>query len=168
MSTLPKPDPLLGWPATPELEEAYWNRIRPKRRLDCLPGGINGVRPCPWASCAEHMIHILPPELVNDPRFRIDLMSQSCVLDVADGLTTLEGEKQDGVPVQALGQIIFMRPKDIEELTTKALQKLGPRVPDLLREEELEDGSVESWQWTGKTLEEMGEAKEETTKPRKR
>ena len=28
---------------------------RPQTRQDCLPGGCNGERPCPWASCRHHL-----------------------------------------------------------------------------------------------------------------
>jgi len=28
---------------------------RPKTRLDCLPGGPNEQRPCPWLSCKYHL-----------------------------------------------------------------------------------------------------------------
>jgi len=149
-----RPDPLVGWPATPEAEFQYWERIKPKRRLDCLPGGVNGVRPCPWASCREHLIHFLPPAVVNDPRFLIDYMQQTCTLDIADGLTTLEGEKIDGVPTQALARMILMRPKDIEKLKEEALAKLAPRVPDMVREETIDEEDREIWNWSGKTHEE--------------
>ena len=28
---------------------------RPVTRGDCLPGGCNGQRPCPWVSCKAHL-----------------------------------------------------------------------------------------------------------------
>src|ERR1043166_2852868 len=30
-------------------------RDRPRTRADCLPGGINEARPCPWVSCRHHL-----------------------------------------------------------------------------------------------------------------
>ena len=27
----------------------------PRRRLDCLPGGVNEARPCHWEGCKHHL-----------------------------------------------------------------------------------------------------------------
>ena len=60
---------------------------RPKTRGDCLPGGVNEQRPCPWASCKWHAIHLradletaTPDEVVDE----LEAMADTCILDVAD------------------------------------------------------------------------------------
>ena len=66
--------------------EAY---DRPKVRADCLAGGVNEARPCPWVSCRHH----LAIDLQKGPRSSgVSLiehgdpaeMAETCALDVAD------------------------------------------------------------------------------------
>lgn len=58
--------------------------LRPQTRADCLPGGINAARPCPFVSCRYHLaVHVDGPDLIvvtEDPA----TLPQSCTLDVAD------------------------------------------------------------------------------------
>jgi hypothetical protein len=62
---------------------------RPRFRGDCLEGGINAERPCPWATCAHHLSH----QVVNIKRENVSALltedfledgAPSCALDVAD------------------------------------------------------------------------------------
>lgn len=63
----------------------------PRVRGDCLPGGSNEVRPCPWNTCRYHVEH---PEV-------------SCALDVADrgGATLEEVGEYIGVTRERIRQI---------------------------------------------------------------
>lgn len=65
---------------------------RPRTRGDCLPGGINVERPCPFASCKYHLyldVSISGGLRFNFPDRDLDEISDTCALDVADrgGLT---------------------------------------------------------------------------------
>jgi hypothetical protein len=61
---------------------------RPLIRLDCLPGGINAERPCPFAACRHHLLLDVMPttgslkllHAHDDPA----LLAETCALDVAD------------------------------------------------------------------------------------
>src|SRR5262245_4590856 len=90
MPTMPDPDAPVSaaFESVAELNEAIDAALsgdegiseveRPRVRADCLPGGVNEERPCPWASCRYHLVHLrrdgLEPDTM-DP-------SRSCVLDV--------------------------------------------------------------------------------------
>ena len=77
---------------------------RPRTRGDCLDGGMNAVRPCPFVSCKHHLY--IDVNANKPPRQQVkvnfpgiggpEFMVESCALDVADrGETTLDivGEK---------------------------------------------------------------------------
>ena len=81
-----------GDPAPSRGPEAY---ERPKTRADCLPGGCNGARPCPWVSCPHHLYLSVNPTngtiKLNFPDREVWELKETCALDVADrGGITLE------------------------------------------------------------------------------
>ena len=67
---------------------------RPRRRGDCLPGGWNAARPCPFASCRYHLaldVSEAGSITINQPGREIEDLPATCALDVADaGPHTLE------------------------------------------------------------------------------
>ena len=78
----------------------------PRVRGDCLPGGANSARPCPFNTCPHHMASPLA----------------SCVLDVADrGGATLE-EVADiiGVSRERIRQIEFKIRRKLKTSRLKA------------------------------------------------
>lgn len=62
---------------------------RPKTRGDCLPGGCNEERPCPFVSCRHHLYLDVDPRSgsvkFNHPHKEVWELEQTCALDVADG-----------------------------------------------------------------------------------
>lgn len=61
---------------------------RPTVRGDCLPGGKNAQRPCPFASCKHHLyIEIVKGGglQLNFPDIELWDLKQTCSLDLADG-----------------------------------------------------------------------------------
>ena len=78
---------------TTEDEAVLRDSKRPQTRADCLPGGCNEARPCPWLGCRYHIgVEIAPsfnPE-TGDPAWVRHLLEwdedggPSCALDVAD------------------------------------------------------------------------------------
>lgn len=90
---------------------------RPQVRGDCLPGGFNASRPCPWATCRYSLlVDRLPNGAIRfpfpdrDPRD----FAQTCVLDVAD----LGGQTLDEV-----GEISNDTPKRIHQLERSGFRK---------------------------------------------
>ena len=61
---------------------------RPRTRSDCLPGGCNEQRPCPWVSCAAHLYLDVNGRTgsvkLNFPHLEVGEMAETCSLDVAD------------------------------------------------------------------------------------
>lgn len=61
---------------------------RPKTRAECLPGGPNAARPCPYVSCRYHLfldVRRTGSIKLNFRRRGIDKLAETCALDVADG-----------------------------------------------------------------------------------
>ena len=61
---------------------------RPSTRADCLPGGVNAERPCPWVSCRHHVYLSVSPlggiysqDVGPD---ELHLLADTCALDVAE------------------------------------------------------------------------------------
>ena len=79
--------------------------IRPTRRADCLEGGSNAARPCPWASSCRHGLPESP--------------TASCSLDVATA--NPDGLKLEEIAVH-LGGLSRERIRQIE---AEALGKLA-------------------------------------------
>lgn len=73
--------------------------MRPRIRLDCLPGGVNEARPCPWSSCRYHLNH----------------SKESCVLDVAD---------ENGASIEEISEYTGISREQVRQLEFMALRKL--------------------------------------------
>ena len=70
----------------------------PRTRGDCLPGGHNAERPCPFARCKYHFAirringRSRTPIMLEFPERELDELPETCVLDIADrGGITLDG-----------------------------------------------------------------------------
>lgn len=68
---------------------------RPRTRGDCLPGGCNAERPCPFVTCKYHLCLDVNPETgsitINFPSREPWDIPATCALDVADaGALTLD------------------------------------------------------------------------------
>jgi hypothetical protein len=100
---------------TPDVE-------RPRTRGDCLPGGSNELRPCPFISCRHHLYLDVNREngtvKLNFPDADVDELPESCSLDVAArGGQTLE---QVAVPLN-------LTRERVRQLEGKALWRLRRR-----------------------------------------
>lgn len=67
----------------------------PVVRRDCLEGGSNAARPCPWARCRWHLAtdynRLNGSLTLNFPGVDLDQIPETCALDVADrGETSLD------------------------------------------------------------------------------
>lgn len=93
---------------------------RPVTRADCLSGGVNELRPCPWVSCRHHLAlgvdeHNGNIKLVF-PTIDISEMRTTCALDVADdGGATLDG----------VGVLMNLTRERIRQIETQASQVLA-------------------------------------------
>lgn len=79
----------------------------PEVRGDCLPGGINEVRPCRWITCRYHLSHS---------------EKASCALDVAD---------EGGLTLEEVGELMGVTRERIRQIEEIALRKVRKSFPDL-------------------------------------
>jgi hypothetical protein len=99
---------------------------RPKTRGDCLPGGCNEERPCPWVSCDKHLYLDVNPTSgsikLNFPTLAVDELAETCSLDVAD---------RGGVILDYVGDVMNLTRERIRQCETRALEHLqeSPLMP---------------------------------------
>lgn len=106
--------------------EEHASYERPTTRGDCLAGGINAARPCPWVSCAQHLaldvheatgnVKVTLPGGDGEPD--LDAMRDTCALDVADR----GGETLD--EVGAATNLTRERIRQLEAVALRALRVL--------------------------------------------
>lgn len=91
---------------------------RPRTRADCLPGGCNEQRPCPWVSC-KYSLYLDVTETgalqLNFPEIGPDEMVESCALDVAE---------RGGLQLEAVGEMMRVVRERIRQVEARALLKL--------------------------------------------
>ena len=69
---------------------------RPTTRADCLVGGRNQARPCPWAACSFHLaVEVdLDTGALTEVWPDVELAPVTCVLDVVDVLGDQEQKRR--------------------------------------------------------------------------
>jgi hypothetical protein len=89
---------------------------RPQTRGDCLPGGCNGARPCPWVSCKAHLAIDVDERTgsikVNFPELDVLEMAETCALDVAD---------RGGITLEEVGAVMNLVRERVRQLEVRAL-----------------------------------------------
>jgi len=109
---------------------------RPVTRADCLPGGANAQRPCPFVSCGHHLavdvnerngnIKINFPGADRDPD--LDAMPHTCALDVADAGG--DAYDSDGVTLDVLGDVLGITRQRCQQLEDAVFAKLRTAEPE--------------------------------------
>ena len=95
---------------------------RPSTRGDCLPGGSNQERPCPFVSCKWHLAIDVGRKgslKLNFPDRELHELQATCALDLAD---------KGPVVLEKLGPILNMTRERVRQIESVALRKL-PRQP---------------------------------------
>lgn len=93
---------------------------RPKTRGDCLEGGTNAARPCPFASCRYNLIAdpVTRGVKVTWPESEIDAATETCALDVAD---------RGGVTHERVGEMMRITRQGVQLIEKKAMRNLARR-----------------------------------------
>lgn len=97
--------------------EIFAANPRPVTRGDCMEGGVNEQRPCPWMSCKWHLATVRRTDRTDD-QFAEEIvgMRESCVLDVAD---------QDGGTLERVGEALDVTRERVRQIEAKALRRVG-------------------------------------------
>ncbi len=103
----------------PSSINAEYEDERPKTRGDCLPGGCNEARPCPWVAC-RYNLYLSVNEVsgsitYNFPDADIDEIPATCVLDVAD---------RGGLTLEEVGNLMNRTRELVRQQETKGLRRL--------------------------------------------
>jgi len=89
------------------------NRTKPTTRGDCLQGGCNEERPCPWVSCKWHLFF---EQNRNQPMLEPWEMPETCTLDVAD---------RGGATIDEVGAALNISRERARQLEQQALDTLS-------------------------------------------
>ena len=89
--------------------------LRPQTRAECL----NGIRPCPYVSCKQHLYLDVNPVTgsikVNFPDLEVWEMEDTCALDIAD---------RGGITLEEVGSIMNLTRERIRQVEVSGLEKL--------------------------------------------
>ena len=97
-------------------EEVDLEALRPRTRRDCLPGGRNEMRPCPWYACKYHLGLDINEDTGSISVRNLDDMVHTCDLDVAE---------IGGVPGEGRGiGITFEEAGEIMDLTKERMRQV--------------------------------------------
>lgn len=94
--------------------------LRPQHRRDCLPGGTNSVRPCPWVSCRHHLLLNCEGERIEELAQEVTELPHTCSLDVAE----ITDETGRSVILSQLEPYFGVTRERIRQLELRSVQKL--------------------------------------------
>lgn len=109
---------------------------RPKKRSDCLAGGVNEQRPCPFVSCEHHLYLDIEEDRgalrYNFPGIDLEALPDTCVLDIAD---------RGGATLEEVGHAINVTRERVRQIEGAAFRKISDDMLALHSfPEELESG----------------------------
>ena len=105
---------------------------RPRTRGDCLKGGINAARPCPFTACSAHLgisvTHRKGPAIAELSQWMDDGLD-TCALDVADreAAGAVERAKCDRSPylgAPAIGRLLGLAKAGVQYIEEEAARKM--------------------------------------------
>lgn len=101
--------------------DGFVEPARPQTRADCLPGGRNAQRPCPYVSCAAHLAlevrsHGTYATLRESfPGVEVWDMVETCVLDVAD---------RGGAALEEVAALMNLTPERARQVEALAMERV--------------------------------------------
>ena len=98
---------------------------RPATRGDCLPGGCNDARPCPWVSCKHHL-YLEPHEdsaTLTFPHADREPweLAETCALDVAERNADRAIASDAEHALEEVGVVLNLARERVRQLVAKAL-----------------------------------------------
>lgn len=102
------------------------DELRPKIRADCLPGGINEMRPCPWYGCKYHLGLDINEETGSMAVRNLDDMVHTCDLDVAEIGGVPGSGRGTGITLEEAGEIMDLTRERMRQLEVKGMIMIKP------------------------------------------
>lgn len=105
----PRPDELVVYPKVQ----------RPVTRADCLPGGCNAIRPCPFVSCRHHLYLDVQHNgsiLINYPGREPQEIGHTCALDIAD---------RAGMTLERVAKLLRLSRERVRQICERAFSRLA-------------------------------------------
>lgn len=102
---------------------------RPRTYADCLPGGVNAARPCPWVSCRSHLYLVMSKKGSVKPALpgkAVEDLEMSCLNDVI-------AKHKDDITMEDIGQAVGLTHQRVSQILKKVLK--NPEIRELLREQ---------------------------------
>lgn len=100
--------------------------LRPKTRADCLPGGCNSARPCPWYGCRYHNGLDINEDTGAMTYRDVDELVHSCALDVAEIGGEVGSGNGTGIALEELGDIMGVTKERARQVELIAVRHLAP------------------------------------------
>ena len=115
---------------------------RPKVRADCLPGGCNEVRPCPFVSCQHHLYLEVSEDTGSITFAHADRepweLAETCALDVAERSQERALDLGAEHTLDELGGALNLTRERVRQLVegavARAAEALSPREAQRVRE----------------------------------
>lgn len=107
----------------------------PRTRGDCLDGGSNAERPCPWVRCKYHLaIDVERATGRVTEHGEVAEMPHTCALDIAAHPLEFENPRagraasviDSASTLEAIGDVLGVTRERVRQIEVKALQKLEP------------------------------------------
>lgn len=89
------------------------------QRGDCLPGGFNAMRPCPYERCRHHVLEVVRSSYARASR-PLSEDGATCTLDVAD----------DGVhSLDEVGEVLGLSRQRVNQIVQKGMALFRFAIP---------------------------------------
>lgn len=97
------------------------DELRPKIRADCLAGGINEMRPCPWYGCKYHLGLTLKEDTGSMSVRNLDEMVHTCDLDVAEIGGVPGSGRGSGITLEEAGEIMDLTRERMRQIEIRGM-----------------------------------------------
>jgi hypothetical protein len=106
---------------------------RPLVRGDCLPGGVNEARPCPFVSCRYHLLLSVNEEtgtitFAHSLDSGVETLRRTCALDVAD---------EGGVILDEIGRLMNLTRERVRQIEVKGLEAMKQATRGIVSREDV-------------------------------
>lgn len=134
--------------AISESIHAEYEADRPRTRGDCLEGGINAQRPCPWVSCRHSLfLDVNEDGAIKQNWSNLEVWDEriphTCSLDVADAQAA-KGPKAQPRDFVAIGRLMNLTGTGAKKIIARAEANMRAEAEEHELEPSYDDGAYDS------------------------